>query len=126
AACPAARSDQPQRCTHEREEAPMHHHPHSSPAGRRRRVRPLRLAAAALAVSLALTACGGGGGAGSAGGASGADARKQTLIIAENEPPATFDPVQADNSTVDEVVIPAYDTLLRYEGSELSPTVATE
>jgi peptide/nickel transport system substrate-binding protein len=104
----------------------MHHHPHSSPAGRRRRVRPLRLAAAALAVSLALTACGGGGGAGSAGGASGADARKQTLIIAENEPPATFDPVQADNSTVDEVVIPAYDTLLRYEGSELSPSVATE
>ncbi|MGW5157132.1 ABC transporter substrate-binding protein [Nonomuraea wenchangensis] len=96
-------------------------HPIPPTAGRSRRVRPLRLVAAAVAASLALTACGGGGSA--AGG--GTDARKQTLIIAENEPPATFDPVQADNSTVDEVAVPAYDTLLRYEGSELSPSVAT-
>ncbi|MDA0635585.1 ABC transporter substrate-binding protein [Nonomuraea sp. MCN248] len=101
------------------------HHPIPPSAGRPRRVRPLRLAAAALAASLALAACGGGGSAG-AGGSAGSDARKQTLIIAENEPPATFDPVQADNSTVDEVAIPAYDTLLRYEGSELKPSVATE
>ncbi|GAA4535871.1 MULTISPECIES: ABC transporter substrate-binding protein [Nonomuraea] len=100
----------------------MHHRIPPS-AGPSRRVRPLRLVAAALAASLALAACGGGG-AGSTG--AGADARKQTLIIAENEPPATFDPVQADNSTVDEVSIPAYDTLLRYEGNELSPSVATE
>lgn len=38
-----------------------------------------------------------------------------SLVIAENEPPASFDPIQADNSTVDEVVIPAYDTLLDYD-----------
>ncbi|MFG1613467.1 ABC transporter substrate-binding protein [Nonomuraea wenchangensis] len=96
-------------------------HPIPPPAGRSRRVRLSRLVAAAVAATLALTACGGGSAAGG-----GTDARKQTLIIAENEPPATFDPVQADNSTVDEVAVPAYDTLLRYEGSELSPSVATE
>lgn len=45
------------------------------------------------------------------------DPRANTLIIAENEVPATFDPVQADNSTVDEVVIPTYDTLVSYDKS---------
>ena len=45
------------------------------------------------------------------------DPRTSTLIIAENEVPATFDPVQADNSTVDEVVIPTYDTLISYDKS---------
>ncbi|MDR5699036.1 ABC transporter substrate-binding protein [Agromyces aerolatus] len=42
-------------------------------------------------------------------------ARESSLVIAENEVPATFDPVQADNSTVDEVVIPAYNSLLTYD-----------
>lgn len=45
------------------------------------------------------------------------DPRANTLIIAENEVPATFDPVQADNSTVDEVVIPTYDALVSYDKS---------
>lgn len=53
-------------------------------------------------------------------------ARSQTLIIAENEPPATFDPVQADNSTVDEVVIPAYETLVKFDdSSKLTGGLAT-
>ncbi|MEU5884388.1 ABC transporter substrate-binding protein [Spirillospora sp. NPDC047279] len=78
-----------------------------------------RLTAVAVAAVLALAACGGGSGSGSG-------ERKQTLIIAENEPPATFDPVQADNSTVDEVARPAYDTLVRYgAGNKIEPSVAT-
>ncbi|MEO3858251.1 ABC transporter substrate-binding protein [Acrocarpospora sp. B8E8] len=88
---------------------------------------PPKLISILLLGSLALAACGGAGEqSGSTGSTGGADPRKQTLIIAENEPPATFDPAQADNSTVDEVVIPAYDTLVRYEGDKLSPSVATE
>lgn len=58
---------------------------------------------------LAASACGGSMEARSAD-------RRSTLVIAENEPPASFDPVQADNSTVDEVVIPAYDSLVQYDG----------
>ncbi|WP_214106077.1 ABC transporter substrate-binding protein [Acrocarpospora catenulata] len=95
----------------------MRHSPHS---------RSLLISITLLG-SLALAACGGGATPSGAAGASGdANPRTQTLIIAENEPPATFDPVQADNSTVDEVVIPAYDTLIRYEGDTLTPSVATE
>jgi peptide/nickel transport system substrate-binding protein len=47
----------------------------------------------------------------------GTSARDQSLVIAENEPPASFDPIQADNSTVDEVDLPAYDTLITYNKS---------
>lgn len=54
-------------------------------------------------------------------------ARATTLVIAENEPPATFDPLQADNSTVDEVVIPAYDTLISYDDdNNLAGKLASE
>jgi len=81
----------------------------------------LRLTSVLAVGALALTACGG-----SSDSDSGSSARTKTLIIAENEPPATFDPVQADNSTVDEVVIPAYDTLVKYDGNEIKPSVATE
>ncbi|MGI5201316.1 ABC transporter substrate-binding protein [Spirillospora sp. CA-108201] len=78
----------------------------------------LRLTAVLAAGALAAAACGGSGG--------GTSARTQTLIIAENEPPATFDPVQADNSTVDEVARPAYDTLVRYDANnKIVPSVAT-
>lgn len=66
----------------------------------------------ALAVgTLALGACSSSGNSANQGSAS----RTKTLIIAENEPPASFDPVQADNSTVDEVALPAYDTLVKYD-----------
>lgn len=85
-------------------------------AGRRTGV--LRLSTALTVGALAAAACGGSGDS--------AGPRKQTLIIAENEPPATFDPVQADNSTVDEVVRPAYDTLVKYDqGGRLVAGVAT-
>ena len=78
------------------------------------------MAAVAITVSIVMVAC------------SGAPektngSRNDTLIIAENEQPATFDPVQADNSTVDEVVIPAYDTLITFnEDSKLVGELATE
>ena len=65
-----------------------------------------------LAALLLTAACGGsdddsGDGASSSGTGS--------LVIAENEPPASFDPIQADNSTVDEVVTPMYDTLVDFD-----------
>lgn len=91
------------------------------PGGLRARGRAagLRLTAVLAAGALAAAACGGAGG--------GSTARTQTLIIAENEPPATFDPAQADNSTVDEVARPAYDTLVKYDANnKIVPSVATE
>jgi peptide/nickel transport system substrate-binding protein len=103
------------------------HPPVSGPKARpfRNPARPLRLISVALAGALALAACGGGADGGP--GASGApSARAQTLVIAENEPPATFDPVQADNSTVDEVVRPAYDTLVKYDDDNRLTGVAAK
>lgn len=82
------------------------------------------LVTAGLATSvLVLSACS--GSSSSSGG--GKATRSQTLIIAENEPPATFDPVQADNSTVDEVVLPAYETLVKFDDSgRLAPALAAK
>jgi len=95
--------------------------PGTAPRSPRRRTRPALAVGAVLAATALLAGCTAGGG-----GASGA-ARDRTLVIAENEPPATFDPVQADNSTVDEVVIPAYDTLVAYdENAELQGELATD
>ena len=68
----------------------------------------LLLGAAAAGTVALLTGCAAGGAPTTA------SARESSLVIAENEVPASFDPVQADNSTVDEVVIPAYDSLLTY------------
>lgn len=83
-------------------------------AGTRRR--PALLAcAAATSLALGLAACSASGT--DAGSSSGSSSRAKTLIIAENEPPASFDPIQADNSTVDEVDLPAYDTLVKYDDS---------
>ncbi|MGC5012330.1 ABC transporter substrate-binding protein [Streptosporangium sp. DT93] len=101
------------------------HRPPATPVARARRGTPA-LTSVLLVGALALAACGQGG-SGGAGASGGSGARTQTLIIAENEPPATFDPVQADNSTVDEVSVPAYDTLVEYaKGGVLAPSVATE
>ncbi|WP_150244094.1 ABC transporter substrate-binding protein [Nocardiopsis quinghaiensis] len=101
-------------------------HTHSRP-GRRQAHRSdsstaytVTAGAVVLAASLLLAACGTGGGNGAS------DARANSLVIAENEAPATFDPIQADNSTVNEVSRPAYDALVRFEGNELVPFVATE
>lgn len=47
------------------------------------------------------------------------------LVIADNEPPQTFDPQQAGNSTVNEVVIPLYDVLVDFDSkSELGARLA--
>ncbi|WP_326637643.1 ABC transporter substrate-binding protein [Streptosporangium sp. NBC_01755] len=101
------------------------HRPPATPVARGRRS-TLGLTSVVLVGALALAACGQST-SGAPGGSGGSDVRKQTLIIAENEPPATFDPVQADNSTVDEVSIPAYDTLVKYaKGGVIAPAVATE
>lgn len=81
-----------------------------------RRYRPALLACAAVtSLALGLAACSASGT--DAGSSSGSSSRAKTLIIAENEPPASFDPIQADNSTVDEVDLPAYDTLVKYDDS---------
>ena len=42
-------------------------------------------------------------------------ARANTEISAINTPPASFDPIQADNSTVDMVSLPMYDTLVKFD-----------
>jgi len=53
------------------------------------------------------------------------DAAPTTLVIADNEPPQTFDPIQAGNSTVNAVVIPLYDTLIDFDAdNELGPRLA--
>ncbi|NHI17709.1 ABC transporter substrate-binding protein [Microbacterium excoecariae] len=81
--------------------------------------------AAILGTALLLASCAGSGDTG--GSAATGGARQGTLVIAENEPPASFDPVQADNSTVDEVVIPAYDSLLTYDDdNQLAGELVTE
>jgi peptide/nickel transport system substrate-binding protein len=80
------------------------------------RRRPAFLAcAAAASLVLGLAACAASGT--DAGSSTGSSSRGKTLIIAENEPPASFDPIQADNSTVDEVDLPAYNTLVKYNDS---------
>lgn len=51
-----------------------------------------------------------------------------TLTIATAEPPASFDPVQADNSTVDQMDINMYSTLVQYPSGQnptLQPSLAT-
>jgi peptide/nickel transport system substrate-binding protein len=88
--------------------------------------RSRRRGAAALSLAaLLLTAACSGGDAKSGDGSS--SSGSGSLVIAENEPPATFDPVQADNSTVDEVVTPIYDTLVDYDSkNELYNELATD
>jgi peptide/nickel transport system substrate-binding protein len=87
------------------------------------RTRRRSAVAVGLATLLLTAACGGGDDEGSGGGGSAGS----SLVIAENEPPATFDPVQADNSTVDEVVLPLYDTLVDYgSDNQLYDELATE
>lgn len=82
--------------------------------------RLITLGAVAGAAAL-LAACSGGSSTDSS------SAREQSLVIAENEPPASFDPVQVDDSTVDEVVIPAYDSLLTYDDNgDLAGVLATD
>jgi peptide/nickel transport system substrate-binding protein len=45
-----------------------------------------------------------------------------TLIIAENEPAQTLDPLQAGNSTVDQLVLLMYSALVQYEPGASEPT----
>jgi len=75
------------------------------------RLRRVLSVAGAASLAAALAACSASGS--DAGSSTGS--RSSTLVIAENEPPASFDPIQADNSTVDEVDLPAYDSLVKYD-----------
>jgi peptide/nickel transport system substrate-binding protein len=103
--------------------------PTTATPGRKRGLRgfprPAALAVVAVIVALGLGACSATGS--DAGSSSGAASRADTLIIAENEPPASFDPLQANNSTVDEVDLPAYDTLVKYNaaGKQIIGDLAT-
>jgi len=51
---------------------------------------------------------------------------KDTLVIAENEHPASFDPAEAYNSTVDRMMHCAYDSLITYKPgtTEMVPGIA--
>jgi len=50
-----------------------------------------------------------------------------TLVIAEEEQPKSFDPVDTDDSTVNRMTVVAYDALLRYKAgtATLEPDLAT-
>lgn len=96
--------------------------PQNAPGSSRLRTRGVLAAVALVGATALLAGC-----TASASGGGASSARSSTLVIAENEPPATFDPAQADNSTVDEVVIPAYDTLVSYDSdAQLTGELATE
>lgn len=51
-----------------------------------------------------------------------------TLVIADNETPENLDPANATNSTVNELLIGVYDTLVQFTAGEttVSPRLATE
>ena len=76
-----------------------------------------RIIALALAATLIVSGC-----------SSSSDetsANSSQLVIADNEPPQTFDPIQAGNSTVNAVVIPLYDTLIDFDAeNKLGPRLA--
>ncbi len=83
--------------------------------------------AIALAAMLILAGCSSGGSetSGGSGTTGGSGSSPTTLVIADDEPPQTFDPIQAGNSTVNAVVIPLYDTLIDFDAnSELGPKLA--
>lgn len=81
----------------------------------------LRILASAFAAMLIITGCSSGGSETSGG----SESTPSTIVIADNEPPQTFDPVQAGNSTVNAVVIPLYDTLIDFDANnELGPRLA--
>jgi len=55
-----------------------------------------------------------------------ANAATKQLVIADSEPPQTFDPVRANNSTVDLVVQPLYDVLVDFDAkNKLGGRLAT-
>lgn len=76
-----------------------------------------RLGSAGVAVAFALGAVG-----------SAMAAPLGVLVIAENETPENLDPANAANSTVNQLVIGVYDTLVQFTAGELAvtPRVATE
>ena len=106
---------------------------HEPQQTRYRRRGALTAGAAAVGLGLMLTACGSGtdssGGAASPSASSGSSssARSKTLEVATAIPPASFDPVQADNSTVDMVSLAAYDSLVQFSNSgKLESDLATK
>lgn len=77
-----------------------------------------RLTASSLIFALAFAACG----SSSSSQAAPAATAKDTLVIAENEPAQTLDPLQAGNSTVDELVLLMYSALVQYRPGESTPS----
>lgn len=78
-------------------------------------LKPFKLSVLIVSAVLVLSGCA----------SSGSDATPSTIVIADNEPPQTFDPIQAGNSTVNAVVIPLYDVLLDFDANnELGPRLA--
>jgi peptide/nickel transport system substrate-binding protein len=104
--------------------------PHLSAHTARRR-RPTLIMAAASLVAFGLTACGSSGGSGAPNGSSTATASGKptgTLTITTDEPPQTFDPIQSTNSTVDQMNLNDYNTLVQYppgQNAALQPQLAT-
>jgi len=88
---------------------------------RRRGAWAASAAAVGLGVFLAASSSGVARSVGSA-----ASSRADTLVVATAIPPASFDPIQSDNSTVDMVSLAAYDTLVQYNNqNQLVPDLAT-
>lgn len=95
--------------------------------------RSARIVAAVSLVALGLAACGSSAGSsagGTSGGSSAAATGKPTgtLTITTDEPPQTFDPIQSTNSTVDQMNLNDYNTLVQYppgQNATLQPQLAT-
>jgi peptide/nickel transport system substrate-binding protein len=107
---------------------------HSDYAGYRRRP-ALVITGLSLAAALGLAACSSSGSGSAAGTATAtatatapAGAPSGTLTIATDEPPQTFDPIQSTNSTVDQMNLNDYNTLVQYppgQTTTLEPQLAT-
>jgi peptide/nickel transport system substrate-binding protein len=111
---------------------------HSDHAGYRRRP-ALLLTGISLAAALGLAACSSSGSSGSSAAGTAAASSSATatspagtptgtLTIATDEPPQTFDPIQSTNSTVDQMNLNDYNTLVQYPSGQtttLDPQLAT-
>lgn len=102
-------------------------HGQPGPARRAPGHQRLVLGVAAAAGVLALAACGSSGSTdGSSPGSTTSSARADTVIEGVSTPAATFDPIQADNSTVDMVALQEYDTLVKIgDNGQVADSVAT-
>src|ERR1700728_297210 len=100
-------------------------------AGHRRQ--PVFIVAAISLLSLGAAACSSSGSSSSSSSAASSSAGPTgtptgTLTITTDEPPQTFDPIQSTNSTVDQMNLNDYNTLVQYPDGQtttLEPQLAT-